>query len=155
MSNDCRLIIPYENMGKVDSGAYQLITKLPRRTVISVGALGRISFSPGTYLYTGRASRNLALRLKRHLSNDKKLRWHIDYFLQHGEIVEAVIYLDQAESECAINMESARAKGSVIPAPGFGSSDCRCPAHLLRIENKVSEVLKKRALSSASIGVNL
>jgi Uri superfamily endonuclease len=36
--------------------------------------------------------------------------------------------------ECAIVAAALRLPGVGIPAPGFGSTDCRaCPAHLLRL----------------------
>jgi Uri superfamily endonuclease len=155
LSNYCERPISYESIGEVDSGAYQLIARLRRKHAISVGALGRVDFPPGTYIYTGRASKNLRSRLARHMGCDKKLRWHIDYFLQLGEIVDAVIYPNQAESECAINLESARAEGSVFVVPGFGSSDCRCPAHFLRVDKKMAEAFIERSLASADIGAKL
>ena len=71
-----------------DSGAYQLIMRLVRPAVITIGALGSHEFPLATYIYTGRASRGLKKRIERHLRNEKRLRWHIDYLLQQAHIEE-------------------------------------------------------------------
>ncbi len=98
---------------------------------IRIGALGEFLFDPGTYIYTGRAIRNLRSRVNRHLRREKKLRWHIDYLLDHARIEHILVFPDQAASECLINLETARSNDYRFPVPGFGSSDCKCPAHLV------------------------
>lgn len=94
---------------------------------VRVGRLGRCTFPPGTYVYTGSARRGLEARIARHHKKDKPLRWHIDYLTSRPEAqITRVERL--AIPECRANREVA---GSV-PVPGFGASDCRagCGSHL-------------------------
>jgi sugar fermentation stimulation protein A len=116
-----------------DSGAYQLIIRLELPAVITVGALGELRFDAGSYIYTGRASKNLAKRIARHLSPEKKLRWHIDYLLQQAQIADVRVYAGKAKDECCINSETALRVRGIFPVKGFGSSDCRCFSHLMLI----------------------
>ena len=106
---------------------YQLSILLERALSITVGQLGQFEFPAGRYLYTGSARRNIVSRVQRHLSKNKKLRWHIDYLLaDEGANVLDVKLSDQPE--CAWNQQS----DGVILVPGFGASDCRsrCGSHL-------------------------
>lgn len=121
------------NQAMADSGAYQLILEMPARVTVDIGALGPRDFEPGLYVYTGRAVRGLQARLLRHLRKDKRLRWHIDYVLQRAVIGGIVLFPGRAADECSINRRTERAFHARVPVPGFGSSDCRCSAHLLRL----------------------
>ncbi len=123
-------------IGSVDSGAYQLIIRLDHAANLRVGALGSFDFPPGVYIYTGRAARNLAARLTRHVGTGKALRWHIDYLLKAASVEAIRIYPGRADEECAINLETVRVHRYSFPIPGFGSSDCRCPAHLIWAGNR-------------------
>jgi Uri superfamily endonuclease len=122
-----------ERQKEADSGAYQLILCLERPSIIVVGALGSYTFFPGTYIYTGRASRNLSNRIERHQQTEKRLRWHIDYLLEQAQIEEILVYPGRAEEECLINNDTARSLEGIFPVKGFGSSDCRCISHLVLI----------------------
>lgn len=107
--------------------SYQLYFEVERPVTVKVGKLGKIRFNAGSYVYTGSAKRNIHARVIRHLSNNKKLHWHIDYLLaaKASKISEVVL---SEETECDLN---AMTPGST-PVPGFGSSDCRskCGSHL-------------------------
>jgi len=116
-----------------DSGLYALLIELSAPASLVVGRLGRFSFQPGRYVYVGSAKANLRSRLARHWRRRKHLRWHVDYLLRRGLAVEAVTFPWRAGGECAL-VRSALASGLAhAPVPGFGSSDCRCRAHLLRV----------------------
>lgn len=106
---------------------YQLDIVLAADSLIAVGRLGEFLFPAGRYVYTGSARRNLAARINRHLSRDKRLRWHIDYLLM-AELAEVVGVRLFEDGECAVNQATA----GVIVAPGFGATDCRsgCGSHL-------------------------
>jgi Uri superfamily endonuclease len=106
---------------------YQLLISLRRDVRVRVGSLGRLVFPKGRYLYTGSARRNLASRIARHLSRDKRLHWHIDYLLARPE-ARVTAVLTYRASECRVNQ---RSQGRTAAA-GFGASDCRsgCGAHL-------------------------
>lgn len=102
------------------SFTYLLIMELSQDAQIEVGKLGTIPFKRGTYIYVGSAPSEK--RLERHLRKDKKMRWHIDYFLEKAEIKR--IYIVEGK-EC----ETAQKVG--LPCiKGFGCSDCRCLSHL-------------------------
>jgi sugar fermentation stimulation protein A len=113
-----------------DSGLYQLIILLSEKRVIRVGSLGLFSFPSGYYVYTGSARRGLESRIARHLRRRKKVRWHVDYLLRYGLVLEVKRYNNADLSECELNRRTEERSGSKIVAPRFGSSDCKCATHL-------------------------
>jgi Uri superfamily endonuclease len=72
-------------------------------------------------------------RLGRHFSQEKRLRWHIDYLLQEAEPVGAFLVHGGAGMECSLSRLLSSLDGSE-PVEGFGSSDCSCISHLYRID---------------------
>ena len=58
-------------------GCYCLTIHLKNAKKIKVGKLGMINFKKGYYVYVGSAMNSLESRLKRHLSEDKKLLCNI------------------------------------------------------------------------------
>jgi len=114
---------------------------VPRRETIVVGSLGLVTFTRGWHAYVGSARRGRDARVARHMRADKPLRWHADYlFARHP--AARVWLLDTPLSECGlvVRLRAAAAPGPggtpaaplAAAAPRFGSSDCRCPGHLLR-----------------------
>lgn len=112
-------------------GTYQLHLLLSAGTTLRIGALGTFHFPAGRYVYTGSALSGLDARIARHLRKEKKLRWHIDYFLQCAQVQRVVTFLGPERRECEKNRRVLRKPGATVLAPGFGSSDCRCTAHLV------------------------
>ena len=125
--------------------SYQLHIALKHSQKIGIGRLGEFLFPAGAYIYTGSARRNLLARVRRHLSSQnissqdamlqskpaqKKLRWHIDYFLEVARVTAVELY---AEPECVCHQQ---VKGEIL-VPGFGASDCRaqCGSHLKYLGN--------------------
>jgi sugar fermentation stimulation protein A len=113
----------------VDGGVYIAIFQLSTRRRISVGRLGTFWFQPGVYFYVGSAQRNLTARIERHGRTDKPLRWHVDYLSSQAIMLGAIILPGARSRECELARE-LRSRVTVV-IPGFGSSDCRCPGHLL------------------------
>ncbi len=113
-----------------DAGVYHLIIRLPRAARVRVGRLGLFTFPAGWYVYTGSAMNGLRARIARHRRRRKKLHWHIDYLLRRAEIVEVIEVPTRRRVECARHRHVLRLPGAQVPAPGFGSSDCRCISHL-------------------------
>ena len=111
-------------------GIYHLIINLSKDTIIDVGKLGWFNFQAGYYVYTGSAMNGLESRLTRHQRKEKRLHWHIDYLLQHGEIINIVTHITCERLECHFNKKIMSIKGCQIPVAGFGSSDCDCVSHL-------------------------
>jgi Uri superfamily endonuclease len=118
--------------GPAAKGTYALLLHLAREAQLDVGRLGRISFPAGYYLYLGSALGGLTGRLARHCRSEKRLRWHIDYLLPHVRLEEIWWEGSEERLECCWAAVAARAQGAVGMTPGFGSSDCRCPSHLVR-----------------------
>lgn len=121
--------------GTVDSGLYVLWLRVAEATSMEVGALGSWTVEPGLFAYVGSARRHRSARIARHLRTDKARHWHIDYFRPAGRVV-AVTYVDAPDlSECRLAQQLVDGLGGTRPIPRFGSSDCRCPGHLLRFDD--------------------
>ena len=100
---------------------------------IDIGAKGKMDFPQGLYVYVGSAQNSIEKRITRHLSGDKKVRWHIDYLLasEKARVVRIAYKEAPKEEECAA--ASAFAEDG-IPIKGFGCSDCSCNSHLIRVD---------------------
>lgn len=108
-------------------GSYILIIENTEDREIGVGKLGIINFRQGFYAYVGSAMGGIEARIKRHLRDDKKLFWHIDYLLSEMVVV-GVIFAELMERyECRL---AKRLSSSFDNVASFGSSDCRCRSHL-------------------------
>jgi Uri superfamily endonuclease len=107
--------------------SYQLHIELARAARIEVGSLGSIRLEAGRYVYTGSARRGLEARIRRHLSQRKRVHWHIDYLLAHPAARVLAVHRSRT-AECRLN----QGVGGSVPVPGFGASDCRagCGSHL-------------------------
>lgn len=123
---------PILNKLKGKSGTYILVIKVPERITISVGRLSKtpITFSKGYYLYCGSAlgKNGLYNRVKRHLSQEKKIRWHIDYLLERGKVTDVIFDTEPVRKECLYALKYL--ESGLSPVTGFGSSDCNCISHL-------------------------
>ena len=108
---------------------YFLFIRLEENTPIEVGKKGTMLFRRGFYCYVGRAKRNIAARLRRHLRQEKRKHWHIDFLLQKGRITRVVLLESNAECFLADFLRRHPLVEAIVP--GFGSSDCRCPSHLV------------------------
>jgi len=119
-----------------NSGLYQLHISLSDMETVDVGRLGRYPFPKGMYIYTGSAKRGLNARIERHKRSEKKLHWHIDYFLEakSAGITSVDTFEFQENGECILNQSVS---GQHI-VRGFGSSNCRngCKSHLVYLGNK-------------------
>ena len=120
-------------------GCYCLIINLSKDSKIKIGKLGKIDFKKGYYVYVGSAMNSLTARLNRHLSNDKKLHWHIDYLLknENSEISEILFNVSDEKIECELSQ-----KISATGINDFGCSDCECMTHLYYFENKKEAIEK-------------
>jgi Uri superfamily endonuclease len=110
-------------------GVYLLLINLKKNSRIKIGRLGRITFSKGFYVYVGSALNSLQARVARHLSSEKKLKWHIDYLLAspNAEVETVITRQTEKKIECKVN-EIIQKFGK--PVEKFGSSDCKCKSHL-------------------------
>ncbi len=116
-------------------GTYCLIINQKEKSTIKVGALGKIDIDDGFYVYIGSAMNSLTGRIKRHLSDDKKLHWHIDYLLKdkNSKIVDVIFTISSKDIEC--NLSQFIKNESTNEVNQFGSSDCNCNSHLYYFES--------------------
>jgi len=117
-------------MAPAAPGTYVLVLSCRSERRIRVGRLGPFRLRPGYYLYVGSAfgPGGLRARIGHHRRRALRPHWHIDYLRRYARL-EAVWCAPgvRAEHEWAAAIAALPgARG----APGFGSSDCSCPAHL-------------------------
>src|ERR1019366_617038 len=67
-------------------GVYQLYIHVPHSGRRTIGGLGNFEFPAGLYFYTGSALGGIRRRVSRHLRDEKRLRWHIDFLLNRTQI---------------------------------------------------------------------
>ena len=116
-------------------GCYCLIINLDKTCKIEIGKLGKVNFNKGYYVYVGSAMNSLKARIKRHISDGKKLHWHIDYFLKNknSKITDIIYNVSDEKIECKLSEEiSIKSEGIT----GFGCSDCKCESHLYYFKNR-------------------
>jgi Uri superfamily endonuclease len=108
-------------------GSYLLVLELNHDKKIKIGSQGIINFKKGHYIYVGSALNGLDQRIQRHIRKQKKLHWHIDYFLEWAN-VKCVYYKEgNKKEECTIARTLEDNLSSIV---AFGSSDCKCQSHL-------------------------
>ena len=133
-------------------GTYCLCISLGRALELEIGALGMIGFDPGLYVYVGSALNGLEARVRRHIRTSRgdyrATHWHVDYLLREPEVEIGGVYvlLSDLREECRIAGEVMKLGASV---KGFGCSDCRCEAHLFRVDS--CDVLSGLGLEEVSL----
>jgi Uri superfamily endonuclease len=115
----------------ITKGLYQLLIYLPKDASIVIGKKGKFRFPKGYYIYTGSAKNDLKARIERHLRKEKKRFWHIDYLLEHAEILQVFLFPHDTLDECSLSQKILTRKEAKVIVPRFGASDCNCPAHLV------------------------
>lgn len=115
------------------AGTYVLFLALEEERRIRVGRRGEFIFPAGVLAYVGsaRGPGGLAARLARHRRDPKPRVWHIDFLRPFAHPIAAWWALGPDRRECRWAAVLAQMPGASWPVPGFGSSDCRCPAHLV------------------------
>lgn len=114
-------------------GCYCLIIRLDEDCEIKIGKLGKINFKKGHYVYVGSAMNSLESRINRHLNEEKKLHWHIDYLLKESEISDVIYNVSTKKVECELSQYLSNKTTSI---KGFGCSDCMCESHLYYFKNR-------------------
>ena len=116
-------------------GTYCLIIHNQKPINIKVGAiLNQVYFQKGYYVYIGSAMNSLIPRINRHLSDEKKIHWHIDYLLKEKNIIiqEIIFNIGNKKIECDLARFISK-KGKEVAK--FGCSDCDCNSHLIYFDN--------------------
>ena len=123
-------------------GWYALCLRLEHPERLHPGRLGELEFAAGDYVYVGsaRGPGGVRARLGRHLRQEKKPHWHVDALTLVARVTACLVALDDRSNpgdgmplECAWSQRILQLPLAGIPAPGFGSQDCRygCQAHLV------------------------
>lgn len=123
------------------SGTYLLLMNLSYPKKIKVGALGELIFKPGRYIYVGSALKGrLYHRLLRHVkpAAQKKVHWHIDYFLQCSPSVLIIekLFIFPSTDRYECDFAQILQNYADCSIPKFGSSDCSCNSHLFYFNSK-------------------
>lgn len=114
-------------------GSYLLVIRTDAPLELRVGRLGSRAFPPGWHVYAGSALRGLRARLRRHLRATAPIHWHVDSLRAAGRLHEVWAVAGAERLECALARAVAALPGGRL-CRGFGSSDCRCPGHLVSFE---------------------
>jgi Uri superfamily endonuclease len=134
-------------------GGYVLIVRLDAKKNIQVGSLGIVSFPRALYAYLGSALGGFKSRLNRHLAEHKKPKWHIDYLLSEGQVLQIILCETERRLECLLSQALVDRFAFI---PGFGSSDCQCKSHLYfandaaRLESGIGTAIAEVALPHES-----
>lgn len=132
-------------------GSYVLVVRLEEATSIAVGRLGPQDFPKGYYLYFGSALNGLEGRIQRHVRSDKILKWHIDYLTTRAHVIETWRIVDDRRWECIWARLALEQDGVTAPVKKFGSSDCNCHTHLVRLTSRSKVDGLRRLLRRKSI----
>ena len=114
-------------------GSYVLVVPMTGRKTLRIGKLGTFEFPRGYYLYFGSALAGLEGRVRRHLRREKVSHWHIDYLTAAARVSKVWWAVGDRRQECSWAGAGLEQGDATIPAPGFGSSDCGCVTHLVRL----------------------
>ena len=114
---------------------YIILTRVPRRTTVAIGALGTVTLDRGWYAYIGSAARARDARVARHLAAEKPLRWHADHLFTAFPAQRAWL-VDGASGECELAGALAALPGTERGPHRFGAGDCRCSGHLVRFARR-------------------
>lgn len=139
-------------------GTYVLGLWLDTPRGLSVGELGEFEFPAGWYLYVGSAfgPGGLRARLARHqrrFASGKQPHWHVDYLRELATWGGAWACGSEQRLECIWAATLRCLTGARVVAPGFGASDCRCPAHLVHLAALPGEDWFHRVLGAERMAV--
>jgi len=133
-------------------GSYLIIAEMDANKRVPIGKLGEIEFNKGFYVYVGSALNGLEQRIQRHLRENKKTHWHIDYLLKHATVTDVFYKEDNVREECII---AKKFEGTLPSILGFGCSDCKCKSHLFYgTHNGIKQVIDRLNMKSYSCDAN-
>ncbi len=134
-------------------GTYALVLKLSGPQMVRVGRLGEFEFPAGDYCYLGSALGGLRSRVARHLRKDKVEHWHLDYLTNLSVVTVSQVLWSEGRQrlECEWAVAATDLPGATLPVPGFGSSDCSCRSHLVRLDGDAQVALLATAIGGREI----
>ena len=133
-------------------GSYLIIAEMDANKRAPIGKLGEVEFNKGFYVYVGSALNGLEPRIQRHLRENKKTHWHIDYLLKHATVRDVFYKENIIKEECVI---AKKFEGTLPSILGFGCSDCKCKSHLFYgTYNEIKQVIDRLNMKSYSCDAN-
>jgi len=117
---------------KPGPGTYALILSCPRGKLVQIGKLGSLELRRGFYVYVGSALGPgvVRARVAHHRRVSRRPHWHVDYLRPHTRLERVWYSLGEVRREHHWARVIRALEGASLPIAGFGSSDCRCAAHL-------------------------
>ena len=119
----------------IRKGTYVLFLRFDGTVETEVGSLGKVSLEAGEYCYVGSAKNGLDQRVSRHLSHEKKKRWHIDNLTLLCNDMTAYEHEGGTLTECGLS-GFLQEIGGTPAVRGFGCSDCGCQTHLFKVDGE-------------------
>ena len=130
-------------------GIYLIVARLPCPASLRVRSGRVFGLAAGYYGYAGSARSGLAPRLARHLRQDKRHHWHVDFLLARAGVSAIVCGVTTEKLECDF---ARRLAAGLRAVPGFGASDCGCPSHLFRAAD-AAEIIDTARAACLEVGV--
>ena len=117
---------------KPEGGTYVLVLVCSHNELVQIGKLGACKLRRGFYVYVGSAlgPGGVRARIAHHQRVSQRPHWHIDYLRPHMRFDCVWFSLGRVRREHQWARIILARRGASVPIAGFGSSDCRCPAHL-------------------------
>jgi endonuclease-3 len=143
-----------QSLTKISKGIYLLVIKLEKNLNLSAGNLPMREYRKGIYFYIGSARKGLMARIKRHLRDEKKVFWHIDYLLKEAKVKEIWVKENNFHECQSVKKVTRILKEANHYHEGFGSSDCKCSSHLIYAPQgsiQLKELRKKIGFERISI----
>lgn len=115
-----------------EPGSYLLVLWMGKDAALQGGPFPPVLLPAGVYIYCGsaRGPGGIRARAGRHLRGGGARHWHIDRLLPRTKPMAVWARTGPSRLECAWARALAGEGRFSAPAPRFGASDCRCPAHL-------------------------
>jgi Uri superfamily endonuclease len=137
-----------------EGGTYALILSCSRDELVQIGKLGLLQLRRGFYIYVGSAlgSGGVRARVAHHREVSQRPHWHIDYLRPHTSLDRIWYSHDRARCEHQWARLIHALRGASVPVAGFGSSDCKCKAHLFFFTKRPSfRAFRQRAQGCAPV----
>ena len=117
---------------------------------LRVGRLGSLVLRPGWYVYVGSAfgPGGVRARVAHHRKLAARPRWHVDYLRRQAALKHVWYTCDPTPREHEWARVLRQLPGAEVPLRGFGSSDCRCPSHLVHFSRQPSLSAFRREIRS-------
>ena len=127
-------------MFKALPGTYVMLFYLSQPLQCRVGRLGQVKLAAGYYLYVGSAfgPGGVRARTDHHKQISRRPHWHLDYLRPQMQLLEIWASYDTQPREHLWAETLAAMRGARTPVTGFGSTDCSCSSHLIRLSYKPS-----------------